>query len=497
MSANSKTGGACPVRPRTRSAYASYTVAHCVVADGAARRDGGAVRTEHEHAAFGVLVVSYPGAIHLHSTDIDRVWRSCAPSGLERTIAGASDQRDARAARPAGRSCSYDFIDEWKLAQGGMGCRVPAASRALPDTQGAQDHHRAGCQRRARDASARRICTSGAERDRATCRTAAKRDATDGACCGAEPPSAVPTSPTTKSKNQRLDIHRDSGDRFSRTRRLETNSMRLGVRRLIIVLGLWSSFAALATSTAHAGPLSKPALPEARNHLALGNRLYGVRSFVEAISEYKAGSLIEPAPVFDYNLGQSYRQLGKYEEAIWHYERFLARGNPQGEVLDAVKGFIAQMKSELDKKAMAQKPEPAPSASPVSSQESPPPVSPRQTTPYNERPAARTKEPWYHDGFGWAFAGAGALGVAVGTGFLINAASLNDEANKSANQADYSRLHDKASTRNLAGAITGAGGAGLLIIGIIKLAIHSKEPSQITAWNLAPAGNGVMVFGRF
>src|SRR5262249_22520143 len=83
----------------------------------------------------------------------------------------------------------------------------------------------------------------------------------------------------------------------------------------------------------------------------------------QAVEEYKAGALVEAAPIFDYNLGQCYRQLGKYQEAIWHYERFLATGNPQGEVFDAVNGFIAQMKSELDKQAMTQKPtEPAPVA---------------------------------------------------------------------------------------------------------------------------------------
>jgi hypothetical protein len=92
-----------------------------------------------------------------------------------------------------------------------------------------------------------------------------------------------------------------------------------------------------------------------------GNRLYGIRSFDQAIEEYKAGVLVEAAPVFDYNLGQCFRQLGKYQEAIWHdelwhYERFITRGDPQGEVLDVVNGFLAQMKSELDKKAMPQKP---------------------------------------------------------------------------------------------------------------------------------------------
>lgn len=72
----------------------------------------------------------------------------------------------------------------------------------------------------------------------------------------------------------------------------------------------------LIVGAARAAPLARPASPEAQEHLDRGNRLYGTRPFEEAIAEYKAGALIEPAPVFDYNLGQCFRQLGRYQEAI-------------------------------------------------------------------------------------------------------------------------------------------------------------------------------------
>lgn len=255
--------------------------------------------------------------------------------------------------------------------------------------------------------------------------------------------------------------------------------MRFVARALTLVTVLGTLFLAAA---AQADPLARPASPEARSHLIHGNRLYGVRSFEEAVAEYKTGALIEPAPVFDYNLGQCFRQLGKYQEAIWHYERFLSRGNPHGELLDAVHGFIAQMKAELAQKAMAQKPtEPAP---------------PPGVHLHDEQLLGRT-EAWYEDGFGWGLAGAGFAGVAVGGGLLLDAAGLNRDADMTTNQQLRDRLKDKERTRNLLGAIIGIGGAGLLATGIVKLAVYPKERSRTVSWNVTVSRNSLMILGQF
>jgi tetratricopeptide (TPR) repeat protein len=251
---------------------------------------------------------------------------------------------------------------------------------------------------------------------------------------------------------------------------------------------LVSLFLAFVPVQALAGnPLARPVSSKAREHLDLGNKLYGVRSFDEAAAEYKAGELIEPAPVFDYNLGQCFRQLGKYQEAIWHYERFLTRGDPHGEILDAVNSFITQMKGELSKRAMTQPPtEPAPSvppASSASSQGAPPPQASRHDI-----------EPWYSDRLGWTLAGIGLLGVGIGGALIVTAKNLNDEANSSKSQREYERIQDRASTRNVAGIIVGAGGTALLATGIFRLAFHSPERTSLV---LAPSRNGLIVQGNF
>jgi hypothetical protein len=264
--------------------------------------------------------------------------------------------------------------------------------------------------------------------------------------------------------------------------------MRVAVRALIvIVIGIGCLRGPFAMPSAHAGPLEKPTLTEARNHLVLGNKLYNVRSFDEAVAEYKAGALVESAPVFDYNLGQCYRLTGKYQEAIWHYERFLARGKPEGKLLDSVTDFLSQMRSELDKKAMTQTPtEPAPTQAPVS------PVQLSHT-----QPATQPSEYWYADKLGWAITAAGVASTAVGAGFLLNGANLSDQADGNPSQQERNALYSKSSTRNVLGIVFGVGGAGLLVTGVVKLAIHSDQPSRGVGLTIAPTANGLMAFGRY
>src|ERR687889_559146 len=108
------------------------------------------------------------------------------------------------------------------------------------------------------------------------------------------------------------------------------------MRTLFVVLVVFVCFASPLSGAAYADAIAKPTSPGALAHLSRGARLYDNRSFEEAIMEFKEGALIEPAPVFDYDLGQAYRKLGKYEEALWHYDRFVTNGRPTGKVLEAV-----------------------------------------------------------------------------------------------------------------------------------------------------------------
>jgi tetratricopeptide (TPR) repeat protein len=246
--------------------------------------------------------------------------------------------------------------------------------------------------------------------------------------------------------------------------------------------------ATVATATlAHADdPLAKPASTTARDHLTEGNKLYRLREFEKAIEAYKAGALVEDVPVFHYNLGQCYRQLGRYSDAIWHYERFIERAKPTGQIRGAVDAFVTQMKSELENKAKTQLPiEPAPEPKPVST--------PRTTK------VLVPGEAWYRDRLAWGLSGAGLVGVGVASWLLVDANGLDRDSNSEPVQGEREQLRDRASRRRTLGALLVIGGGGLLATGFIKLAVRpaDREHTITTSWNVGISGDGIFAAGRF
>lgn len=236
--------------------------------------------------------------------------------------------------------------------------------------------------------------------------------------------------------------------------------------------------------------MAKPNKAAARDRLSAGNKLYRIREFEKAAEEYKAGALIEDAPVFYYNLGQCYRQLDRYEDAIWHYERFIERGKPTGQLRGAVDAFLIQLKVELQRKAAVPAPvEPTPE---VKAPEPPPP-------PPKVTKVKIPGEPWYRDGLGWGIAGAGVVALGVGGWLLIDAKGIEDDANSQAAQSARESLRDRATTRRITGSIVGGVGVAVLVAGIVKLAMSpaDHEETVTASFSVGVSSDTVFVTGRF
>lgn len=270
--------------------------------------------------------------------------------------------------------------------------------------------------------------------------------------------------------------------------------MRTVLRWLVVAGCLW-----LLDGIATAGnPLARPAKREACEHLDLGNRLYNTRAFEGAIVEYKAGALIEPATVFDYNLAQSYRQLEEYTEAIWHYERFLNYGQPEGELLDAVQGFLRDMRAQLANRAQTMPPnEPAPPGATASPKvRASPPSEPRLHGVSSE---ATTASPPGTDWVGWGLTGTGVATMGTAGAVLLSASHLSDQANMESDTRRWNQLHDQASIRSTVGVVIGIGGIGLTAAGVIKLVLRAREMthSTSTTLDLGITSNGAFIVGCF
>ncbi|MBA3458663.1 MAG: hypothetical protein H0T46_01790 [Deltaproteobacteria bacterium] len=241
-------------------------------------------------------------------------------------------------------------------------------------------------------------------------------------------------------------------------------------------------------------PIQKPTSKAALEHLDKGNKLYNVRSWTEASEEFKAGALIDPAPIFDYNLGQCYRKLKRYDDAIWHYERFI-KTNPQAGHVATAEKHIADMKAELQRTAIT---EPPSESAPTTTRAPVPTAAPAASIPAASVVVRRaSREAWYADGLGWGLAGSGVIALAASAGFLWNARGLDDEASRVASQSEAERLHETADTRRLLGRVIGIGGAALLVTGIITLAIHPANDGSPPVASIAVSEHGLLIYGRF
>lgn len=230
--------------------------------------------------------------------------------------------------------------------------------------------------------------------------------------------------------------------------------------------------------------------PEAQEHFKKGNALYKAGEFAKAIDEYKAGMLAEPSAVFNFNLGQSYRLLGDYKQAMFHYRRYLNSGLASAPERDTITALIDKMNAELEQQART-----APPTEPATATSLPPSPTPQNPAQPVDRPES---DRWYQDPVGWGLSGTGLVAGVVAGVLFIQAADLRNDADAALSATEANALNDKADTRALAGTITGIAAGALVVTGIVKLAIHStpSAPSS-TGLSLGVSSNGLSISGRF
>ena len=75
---------------------------------------------------------------------------------------------------------------------------------------------------------------------------------------------------------------------------------------------------------------------------ALGDRLFKLGRYEEAVAEYRRAYELRADPRFLYHIAECYRELGATEQALFYFERFLA-GAPSAPERDEVLDKISEL----------------------------------------------------------------------------------------------------------------------------------------------------------
>ncbi|HEY4238436.1 MAG TPA: tetratricopeptide repeat protein [Kofleriaceae bacterium] len=159
---------------------------------------------------------------------------------------------------------------------------------------------------------------------------------------------------------------------------------------------------------------ARPALADdaatriAKRHFERGQKLYNLTRFEEALDEYEKAYDAKPLPAFLYNIAQCYRNLGKIDEAIFSYKKYLSSA-PSADNREQVEQQIdelEQKKAEGDTRRLGLMPKPPPQPEQPEAQPPPPP-------PHHESHAIYTRW-WFYAGLAVVAGGAG-FGIYEGT----------------------------------------------------------------------------------
>lgn len=229
-----------------------------------------------------------------------------------------------------------------------------------------------------------------------------------------------------------------------------------------------------AAGTALAAPASKADRDRARRLWRDAVSDFDLGRYDDAIAKYEAAYRVLADPLILYNLGQTHRQAGHYQEAILHLRSYL-RNKPDAPNFREVEGLIGELEAMV---ANQKKSNERPPDRPV-----PPPAAGPPVIAAVVEPRQPVERRWHQDRFGWSLIGGGLVAAGVGTGLLIHAGGLSSDAMDTLDQIAARDLHASARRYQVAGGI---------VLGIGLAAVGSGVVSMVLT-----DGRSVSVAGRF
>jgi tetratricopeptide (TPR) repeat protein len=191
---------------------------------------------------------------------------------------------------------------------------------------------------------------------------------------------------------------------------------------------------------------------------------FEAKEYEQAIEALREAYATEPDPAFVFAEGSALQELGRYDEAIEVYERFLALAPPKEQ---AQKAFdrIQICRAALDESEPA--PEPAP----------PPRVVEPEPEPRPSQPIDRDEPtlPWHRDVAGGVLLGVGLATAATGGALLgVGAGRRSDALDASTESGFRSDLRGTTALQGTGVALLVTGGA-LLVGAIVRYTIVRRR----------------------
>lgn len=105
-----------------------------------------------------------------------------------------------------------------------------------------------------------------------------------------------------------------------------------------------------------------PATRAAKRHFERGEKLFALGKFDEALDEYQKAFDAKPIPDFLFNIGQCYRNLGDYNQAIFSFKKYLKLepDAPDREKVEKLIGDLEEKRDRGEGEKLVKKPPPPP-----------------------------------------------------------------------------------------------------------------------------------------
>jgi tetratricopeptide (TPR) repeat protein len=104
----------------------------------------------------------------------------------------------------------------------------------------------------------------------------------------------------------------------------------------------------VAVAAPRAARADDPAQRAAKRHYDRGEKLFALGKFDEALDEYQKAFDAKPLPGFLFNIGQCYRNLDDYDQAIFSFKKYL-KLDPETPKRPAVEKLLEELEEKKER----------------------------------------------------------------------------------------------------------------------------------------------------